>query len=190
MQLVAGDECVCIRSNPEKCDESEVQQACVPDHQVERDRQARIHRAVGEDQGPVLGTDPARVVLDVLEEEGDGRGQHEEWNQHRGAGQRLVPACGTRFPDALERVRGLDGVGGRRLGAHARSVSGCPKRPWGRISSTVIRARNTNVSWNWVLIKPPARLSNTPSSIPPIMAPRMLPIPPMTAAVKALIPSR
>src|SRR6202022_4320150 len=138
----------------------------------------------------VLGADPARVVLDVLQDKGNSEGDNEEWDHDARTGERLVPTGGSGLPEPLHRVARRRLLDWCRCSAHARSANGCPNSPCGRTRRTAIKMRNTNVSWNWVLMKPPARLSRTPSSKPPIMAPRIFPMPPMTAAVKALIPSR
>src|SRR5205807_1335242 len=127
-------------------DEPQVQQSRVADHEVERDGQARVHGTVGEDQRPELCVGPARVVLDVLQTEGNECRKDKKGNQHHRPRQRMIPTRWTGFPQALERMDRRGALEGGRLRAHARSVRGWPNRPCGRISSTVMRARNTKVS--------------------------------------------
>src|SRR4029077_4261298 len=63
-----------------------------------------------------------------------------------------------------------------------------PRSPVGRNTSVKIRTRKAMTSLNAGLTNVTARLSMTPSTRPPSMAPRMLPMPPSTAAVNALSP--
>ena len=65
---------------------------------------------------------------------------------------------------------------------------GLPSRPVGLTTSTTTSTANTMASAHRVEIYVLDICSIRPSSMPPSMAPGMEPIPPKTAAVKALIP--
>ncbi|KEA43050.1 hypothetical protein CR64_04000 [Pseudomonas aeruginosa] len=62
--------------------------------------------------------------------------------------------------------------------------------PVGRNSSTRISRPKATTSLYWSPNTSAPKASATPSSRPPSMAPGMLPMPPSTAAVNALIPAR
>ena len=63
-----------------------------------------------------------------------------------------------------------------------------PKIPVGFTSNTIIKTENTIASDNWEDMYAFDIFSITPNQIPPRNAPGMEPIPPNTAATKALIP--
>src|SRR5690606_1361687 len=70
------------------------------------------------------------------------------------------------------------------------STSGLPSSPVGRNSRMSTRRLNATVSLYCEEMYAAAKVSARPSSTPPNMAPGMLPIPPSTAAVNALMPAR
>lgn len=63
-----------------------------------------------------------------------------------------------------------------------------PKIPEGLTRRTIIKTAKVIASESWLEMYAFERISITPSKIPPINAPGIEPIPPNTAAVKALIP--
>src|SRR5690606_31919068 len=69
------------------------------------------------------------------------------------------------------------------------STSGLPSKPVGRNSSMKTSSRKATISLYWDEIYAAAKVSAKPRSTPPSMAPGMLPIPPSTAAVHALMPA-
>src|SRR5581483_3471059 len=79
---------------------------------------------------------------------------------------------------------------GRTQFAHAALPSRSPRMPVGRNSRTSTRTTKlmTSVHCAPMKLRLAPRTSASPSSRPPIMAPRMLPIPPSTAAANALTP--
>src|SRR5207302_9086932 len=145
MQLITRHQGVGVGPNGKEGDESQVEKPRITDHKVETDGKARIHRAGGQDSHPELGTGPGRVVLDVLQQGWHRGGHREEGNEHLWLGERLVPPVGARFPEPFVPGGRLDlnHPSGR---LHARSVSGCPKSPWGRTRSTTISARKAKAS--------------------------------------------
>src|SRR5690606_24276568 len=81
--------------------------------------------------------------------------------------------------------------GGLEIAAHHTfSTSGRPRMPVGRNSSTSTRRLKATTSLYWSPKRSAPKASAMPSSRPPSMAPGMLPIPPSTAAVNALMPAR
>src|SRR5690606_15099573 len=72
---------------------------------------------------------------------------------------------------------------------HTFSTSGRPRRPLGRTSSTRNGTLKATTSLYSALKNPAVSASATPSRMPPSTAPGMLPMPPSTAAVKALSPA-
>src|SRR5690606_20816722 len=70
------------------------------------------------------------------------------------------------------------------------STSGLPSSPVGRNSRMSTSRLNATISLYCDEIYAAAKVSARPSSTPPSMAPGMLPMPPSTAAVKALMPAR
>src|SRR5690606_2670882 len=70
------------------------------------------------------------------------------------------------------------------------STSGLPSSPVGRNSRISTSRLNATMSLYWDEMYAAAKVSAKPSSTPPSMAPGMLPMPPRTAAVKALMPAR
>src|SRR5205823_5089989 len=94
--------------------------------------------------------------------------------QHQGAGETAE--------------RALDQLVGEQAPVHAARPRRSPSRPVGRKTSTTTRTTNATTS---VHAMPIAGIGGTsastrPSKSPPIMAPRMLPMPPSTAAANAL----
>ena len=77
---------------------------------------------------------------------------------------------------------------------HARSTTLAPSRPCGRNTRTKMSNTKAQTSFQAEPPKVPgmkvAMTSTTPSTNPPTTAPLMLPMPPSTAAVKALRPAR
>src|SRR5690554_6689461 len=70
------------------------------------------------------------------------------------------------------------------------STSGLPRSPVGRNSRMSTSRLNATISLYCEEIYAAANVSARPSSTPPSMAPGILPIPPSTAAVNALIPAK
>src|SRR5690606_7968123 len=76
------------------------------------------------------------------------------------------------------------------LAVHTFSTSGRPRMPVGRNSSTSTSRLKATTSLYWSPKMSAPKASATPSTRPPSMAPGMLPMPPSTAAVNALMPAR
>src|SRR5262249_14005401 len=84
-------------------------------------------------------------------------------------------------------------AGGRDDGdGHAQtfSISGLPSSPVGRKISTMTSTANAATSLYSLEQEPAKKTSIRPISRPPSMAPGSEPMPPSTAAVKALMPAR
>ena len=96
--------------------------------------------------------------------------------------ERKARACGPVGPG---RESATNSGSGRR---HASLPSRSPRMPVGRKSSSVTSTPKETTSCHSADIQRRGMLSNTPSNRPPIIAPRMLPMPPRTAAVNALRP--
>ena len=64
-----------------------------------------------------------------------------------------------------------------------------PRMPVGLTISTMIRSRNTTASFQTDRPMAETSTSAKPTSRPPMTAPGMEPMPPKTAATKALVPS-
>src|SRR6185295_17722891 len=112
-----------------------------------------------------------------------GGGQHRPRQRDGGAPRADVPpgAGDERLPDT-----------GRPTVTHERTATCSPSRPCGRKVSTTTSTTKAHTSFQ---SDPRGRYSvasasTIPITNPPSTAPRMLPIPPSTAAVKALMPAR
>src|ERR1035437_2066797 len=104
-----------------------------------------------------------------------------------GAGQAQRQGLGAVF--------GQSGLGNVGDGDHARSTAFSPSRPCGRNTSTRIRRKKGKTAFQGLPPNSPgmywvAIASTMPRSRPPTTAPATLPMPPRTAAVKALRPAR
>src|SRR5690606_21224654 len=77
-----------------------------------------------------------------------------------------------------------------QIASHTFSTSGRPRMPVGRNSNTRISRVNATTSLYWSPKISAPKASATPSTRAPSMAPGMLPMPPSSAAVTALMPAR
>src|SRR5713101_5454112 len=136
------------------------------------------------------GLGPARDPREV-EDQDRGLEEHEEHDRARRAGH--APGGEGEQPD--HEARRGHGLLQEPLD-HARSRTTSPRRPLGRKIRMRMRMENARMSLYSAPKAPPvsseryeaAKASRTPSTSPPSMAPGMLPMPPSTAAVKALSP--
>src|SRR6266853_862667 len=197
-----------IRAHREEGDVAQVEEAGEADHDVQPERQRHEDADLDRDLH-VVGVDgpehrhedaerahgqrdlePARHAREV-EEEDRALEEHEDHDRAWVAGH--APRG-----DAEER-RDEDRRGHRpveNILDHARSRTTSPRRPLGRKIRIRIRIEKARMSLYSAPKAPPvnseryeaAKASRMPSTRPPSMAPGILPIPPSTAAVKALSP--
>src|SRR5581483_10642087 len=166
-----------VRTHRVERDVAEVEQARLADDDVQPEREQDVEPDREEQ-------DRLPLELQVLREQHGG-------DEERDAHEALGPPSLLRPPTADE----LD----RRPPPHERPYrrhqaralpSASPSRPVGRTMRTTTRMPKAKTSCH----RPPSNdapyFSSTPSNRPPSRAPRMLPMPPSTAAVNALIPGR
>src|SRR5262249_5527471 len=143
-------------------------------------------------EGEEIGADPEERHVAEVKEPGKSHDDVEA------EGQRGVEADARQHPGdiVIRREEGRDERGGEdtkaerepsREPAHrytfSQSGRDSPRSPVGRNTRVRIRIRKAMTSLKAGFTNVTARLSITPSTRPPSMAPRMLPMPPSTAAV-------
>src|SRR5439155_1302129 len=188
-----------VGAHGEERDVAQVEQAGEPDDDVEAERERDEDAHLGRDLEVVAVEEPderhqdeerrpeeahaqpGRDPGDIREEQG---ALEQEEDEHRPRKARDGP---RRQGDEADREDDLD---------HARPRTTSPRRPLGRKMRMRISTEKAKMSLYSAPKAPPvssdrydaANASSRPRTIPPSMAPGMLPMPPSTAAVKALRP--
>src|SRR5439155_21891776 len=169
IQLARGEHADGVGVDGEEGRVAGVEEAGIPDHDIQPDGEQDIHARVGGlvDQGAAAPSGENR------REEGKGQGAHEE----QSIDDRIAVAPAT-----------CDGAQPRWTAPAGRahfSGTRMPSSPVGRKTRTRIKMLKIQTSVSWEVKYLSLKALTRPMYRPPMAAPRMLPFPPKSAAVKA-----